>query len=208
MTRLPDSLASYGLSQALFQVLASTHERKYPDVYRRAEELHEFVSQPVFADAALGQILAGMVASFIGQYPDTNAISLPLIIRVAVSFRKKTFDLLSRAYTSIPLHLAQWYLGYPGDKAEEVLTGTYNRLEWNMFKVKTICTVALANNWKYDQTTRIFTPSTQPTASSRGIGYSKCDPLFCIPTLIPPRSAQSTLQALNLVADTVANLEA
>ncbi|EIW60190.1 uncharacterized protein TRAVEDRAFT_57526 [Trametes versicolor FP-101664 SS1] len=155
MTRLPESLASYGLSQALFQVLASTHERKYSDVYRRAEELHEFVSQPAFADAALGQILAGMVASFI------------------VSFRKKTFELLSTAYTSIPLPLAQWYLGYPGDKAEEVLN------------------VALANNWKFDQTTRIFTPSTQPTTSSRGIGYT-----------------QSTLQALNLVADTVANLEA
>lgn len=211
MTRLPESLASYGLSQALFQVLASTHERKYSDVYRRAEELHEFVSQPAFADAALGQILAGMVASFIGQYPNANATSLPLINCVVVSFRKKTFELLSTAYTSIPLPLAQWYLGYPGDKAEEVLNGTYSRLEWDICKVNTICTVALANNWKFDQTTRIFTPSTQPTTSSRGIGYSERRLVsFHMPTLISisSRSAQSTLQALNLVADTVANLEA
>ncbi len=126
MTRLPDSLASFGLSQALFQVLASTHERKYPDVYLRAEELHEYVSQTAFSDAALGQILAGMVTSFIGEYLNTITAHNITHSRVTASFRKKTFELLSRAYTTIPLPLAQWYLGYPGDKAEEVLTSAYN----------------------------------------------------------------------------------
>ncbi|KAI0372974.1 hypothetical protein BV20DRAFT_1042308 [Pilatotrama ljubarskyi] len=155
LTRLPGNLASFALSRGLFQLLASTTERKYTDVYHRASELHQFVLQPAFSDAGLGQILAGMLTSFVG------------------AFRKKTFDLLSRAYTSIPLPLAQSYLGYSTEQTEEFLN------------------VALANNWKYDQSTQILTPSPQPASSLRGNGY-----------------AQSTLQALNLVADTVANLEA
>ncbi|KAI0636661.1 hypothetical protein C8Q77DRAFT_1093947 [Trametes polyzona] len=153
LTRLPDSLAAVPLSQGLFQVLASTHERKYPDVYRRAAELHQFVSQPVLPNADFGQVLAGMVTSFVG------------------AFRKKTFDLLSRAYTSIPLPLARWYLGYSEDQTEEFSH--------------------VVQAWKFDPTTQIFTPSRQSASSSKKGAYT-----------------QSTLQALNLVADTVANLEA
>ncbi|KAI0822826.1 hypothetical protein BC628DRAFT_1387842 [Trametes gibbosa] len=155
LTRLPDSLAAYPLSQGLFQLLASTHEREYLEVYRRAEELHQYVSQSAFPEAQLGQILAGMATSFVG------------------SFRKKTFELLSKAYTTIPLPLAQWYLGYSAEQSDEVLN------------------VAQANGWTFNQDTQILTPSPQSTLSSRGSAY-----------------AQSTLQALNLVADTVANLEA
>lgn len=76
LTRLPDSLAAYPLSQGLFQLLASTHERKYQDVYRRAEDLHQYVSQPAFSEAELGQIMAGMATSFIGQYRDAGMIRL------------------------------------------------------------------------------------------------------------------------------------
>ncbi|KAH9901500.1 hypothetical protein C8Q73DRAFT_778926 [Cubamyces lactineus] len=154
LTRLPDSLTTIPLSRGLFMLLSSTVERKYSDVYLRAEELHQFVLQPTFGNAEFGQILAGMIVSFVG------------------AFRKRTFNLLSRAYTSIPLSLAQWYLGYPADQAKEVLN------------------VALANNWKYDQQTQSLTPATQSTSSARGQGY-----------------AQTTLEAVNLVANTIANLE-
>ncbi|KAI0780618.1 hypothetical protein BD413DRAFT_498650 [Trametes elegans] len=153
LLRLPENLKGHPLSQQLFRLLASTFERKYTDVYRRAEELHQFVQQPAFSHDALGQILAGMTTSFVG------------------SFRKRTFDLLSRAYTSIPLSLAQEYLGYTDEQADKVIS------------------VALASHWQFDPSTQVLTPSAQPVSSTRG--YS-----------------QSTLQALNLVADTVANLEA
>ncbi|KAI0333557.1 hypothetical protein GY45DRAFT_1319526 [Cubamyces sp. BRFM 1775] len=154
LTRLPDSLTTIPLSRGLFMLLSSTVERRYSDVYLRAEELHQFVLQPTFGNAELGQILAGMIISFVD------------------AFRKRTFNLLSRAYTSIPLSLAQGYLGYPPDQAKEVLN------------------VALANNWKYDQQTQILTPASEPTSSVRGSGY-----------------AQSTLEAVNLVANTIASLE-
>ncbi|KAI9065343.1 hypothetical protein FKP32DRAFT_1590526 [Trametes sanguinea] len=154
LTRLPEPLASFPLSQGLFQLLASTTERKYSDIYRRADELHQFVLQPAFGNAELSQILAGMIMSFI------------------TAFRKKTFDLLSRAYTSIPLPLAQWYLGYSDVQTEEFFN------------------VALSHNWRYDEQSKIFTPSVQPKSSARNFTY-----------------AQSTLNALNLVADSVATLE-
>lgn len=49
-------------------LLSSTVERKYSDVYLRAEELHQFVLQPTFGNAEFGQILAGMIVSFVGKY--------------------------------------------------------------------------------------------------------------------------------------------
>ncbi|KAI8989739.1 hypothetical protein BD414DRAFT_485075 [Trametes punicea] len=137
LTRLPEGLASFPLSQGLFQLVASASERKYSDIYRRADELHHFVLQPTFGNPEFSQILAGMITSFVG------------------GFRKKTFDLLARAYTSIPLPLAQWYLGYPADQAEEFLK------------------VAFASHWAYDSQSHILTPTTRPTSYERNTVYTQ-----------------------------------
>ncbi|KAI0707671.1 hypothetical protein C8Q76DRAFT_745855 [Earliella scabrosa] len=150
LMRLPDNLTSIPLTRGLFSLLASVSERKYADVYVRAEQLHQFVSDPSFPNPVLGQLLAGMTTAFVD------------------AFRKKTFTLLSRAYTSIPLPLAQSYLGFT---AEQVVN------------------VAVPAGWDFHETSYILTPPKQ-SASSRNA-----------------TSAQSTLMALNLVADTVANLE-
>ncbi|CDO73588.1 hypothetical protein BN946_scf185014.g58 [Trametes cinnabarina] len=69
LTRLPDGLLSFPLSQGLFQLLASTSERKYSDIYRRAEELHQYVLRATFGNPEFSQILAGMITSFIGKFP-------------------------------------------------------------------------------------------------------------------------------------------
>ncbi|KAJ8463676.1 hypothetical protein ONZ51_g10103 [Trametes cubensis] len=172
LTRLPDVLTTIPLSRGLFMLLSSTVERRYSDVYLRAEELHQFVLQPTFGNAELAQILAGMIVSFVGKYRSTIRDDPSSITATIDAFRKRTFNLLSRAYTSIPLSLAQMYLGYTPDQAKEVLN------------------VALANKWKYDQQTQILTPASQSTSYVRGSGY-----------------AQSTLEAVNLVANTIASLE-
>ncbi|KAI0647372.1 COP9 signalosome [Trametes meyenii] len=135
LTRLPDNLTSFDLSKGLLHLLAATSERKYPAIYQYAEALHQFVLQPAFSDAGLGQILAGMITSFVE------------------AFRTKTFKLLSRAYTSIPLSRAQSYLGYPPEQSQEVLNA------------------AMASNWKFDQNTQILIPTPQPANSARGFGY-------------------------------------
>ncbi|KAI0934558.1 hypothetical protein AcV5_006365 [Taiwanofungus camphoratus] len=152
LQRLPDNLASLPLSQALFGLMASVWERRHGVVYSRAEDLFSLCQQPGIPDATLGAVLGGMVNAFVEV------------------FRKKTFTLLAKAYTSITVPLAGKYLGL---SAEQVLTA------------------AAANGWQYDSSTQLLTPTVATT--SRWDGAT---------------SAPSTLVTFNLVADSVARLEA
>ncbi|OBZ69262.1 COP9 signalosome complex subunit 8 [Grifola frondosa] len=129
LTRLPNNIAAQPLSQMLFNLLASTWERKYASVYSRADDLFNLVQQPGFPDTTLAQVLAGLVTTFVE------------------AFRKKTFELLSKAYTSISLPIAQVYLGL---QAEQVLTA------------------ASRNGWAYDANTQILTPAKTAKMSLSG----------------------------------------
>ncbi|TFK94754.1 hypothetical protein K466DRAFT_508776 [Polyporus arcularius HHB13444] len=150
LTRLPATLTSLPLVQGLFSLLSSVSERKYTNIYTRAEQLHQLVSDPGFSVQPLGQVLAGMVTAFVE------------------AFRKKTFNLLAKAYTSIPLPLAQVYLGLTTEQ---------------------VVNVAVPAGWEFHETSFILTPPKQSSGSRR------------------VSSTPSSLFALNLVAETVANLE-
>ncbi|KAJ7024310.1 hypothetical protein C8F04DRAFT_1132072 [Mycena alexandri] len=127
LIRLPNNLISLPLSRQLVGLLASTSERKYNNVYVRAHGLQQLVGQADFLDAALGAVLGTMLGAFLN------------------SFRERTFKLLQKAYTSLPLALAQTYLGLP---AEEVLS------------------VAAASGWAYDNATQVLTPAALPQKTS------------------------------------------
>ncbi|TFY78670.1 hypothetical protein EWM64_g5343 [Hericium alpestre] len=103
-------------------------------------------------DADFASVLAGLTTAFVD------------------AFRRRTLALVSRAYTSIPLELAQAYLGLPKDQ---------------------LLSAAEANKWTYDASTHILTPvlSAQPVSTSFAI------------------SAPSSLHTLDLVTDSVAQLE-
>ncbi|KDQ61113.1 hypothetical protein JAAARDRAFT_152171 [Jaapia argillacea MUCL 33604] len=98
LQRLPNQLANHPLTTSLFKLLASTWERKYINVYPRAEEVYELVSRPGFPDRGLAPIVQAMTTTFIE------------------TFRERTFALLSRAYTSLSLGQAQMYLGLGVDR--------------------------------------------------------------------------------------------
>ena len=68
LIRLPHALLSLPISQALFNLLASVSERKYTQIYPRAEALRNMVSEPSFPNTELGQVLVGMIDAFIGVY--------------------------------------------------------------------------------------------------------------------------------------------
>jgi COP9 signalosome complex subunit 8 len=119
LTRLPDNLASLPLSQALLLLLSSALERKHARVYSRAEHLFNMVRQPEFLDTKLASVIADMVTTFVE------------------SFRQRTFVLLSKAYTLLPLSLARTYLGLPADQ---------------------LLAVAEKNQWSYEASTQILTP--------------------------------------------------
>lgn len=102
LTRLPDKLAAHPLSQALLHLLAATSEREYKHIYLRAESLFRYVQQSDFLYPKLGEVAVIMIKSFVA------------------SFQERTIKLLSRAFTSLPLSLAQTYLDFPTNQLLEV----------------------------------------------------------------------------------------
>ncbi|TBU65508.1 hypothetical protein BD310DRAFT_953648 [Dichomitus squalens] len=171
LIRLPNALSSLPITQSLFGLLASVSERKFSQIYTRAEALRNIVSEPGFPNPELGQVLAGMIDAFVGKYPTLIVNSTVAEPSCVESFRKKTFALLARAYTSLSLPLAQTYLGYT---AEQVVN------------------VAVLAGWDFHETTYTLTPPKQATSSAR----------------LAVDSVPSSLMALNLVVESVANLEA
>ncbi|KAG6862058.1 hypothetical protein C0995_007188 [Termitomyces sp. Mi166 len=105
LTHLPDNISSTPLINSLLELLASTWDRKYANVYSRAQELKNLVQQPGFFDEQLGSVLSKLVTVFVG------------------SFRRRTVSLLSNAYASLPAPLAQMYLGM---EHNELLAATRN----------------------------------------------------------------------------------
>lgn len=114
LARLPRTLTAHPLSTHSLSLTASTAERNYPNVYARVQVLREFVATP----AGFGD----------GDQDFTQLVNILLDIFLD-RFRQRAFALVSRSYASIPLPLAQSYLGFPEDKlvAETTQAGwTFN----------------------------------------------------------------------------------
>ncbi|KAF9652910.1 hypothetical protein BDM02DRAFT_3183252 [Thelephora ganbajun] len=120
LARLPSPLLHHPLTEGLFNLLASTYERKYSQVYLRARALAEALS----VDVDLSIFGPSMVKSFVA------------------SFRTRAFNLISKAYTSIPVSLAESYLGLPRDE----LLPTVTRLKWKYNPVTNILTPVRLQN--------------------------------------------------------------
>ncbi|EGN95645.1 hypothetical protein SERLA73DRAFT_162440 [Serpula lacrymans var. lacrymans S7.3] len=133
LTRLPENLQTVSLSGSLMSILASTQERKYEDVYSRAQNLHHKAQQSDFLDEKLGSLVATLITTFID------------------SFRRRTFTLLSRAYSSISVALAQKYLGVGQEQ---------------------LLSVANSSGWRYDGSDQLLYPTTTNIEASTGIQFS------------------------------------
>ena len=70
------------------------------------------------------------------------------------SFRERTFQLLSRAYTEVPLNLVETYLGLP---AEQIVPGMV-RLYHQCARLMTGSPAAQARGWAYDEASKVFKP--------------------------------------------------
>ncbi|KAJ7685587.1 hypothetical protein DFH06DRAFT_1158916 [Mycena polygramma] len=134
LLRLPNSLASTPLGKQLFSLLASTSERKYANVYTRSQTLVEHVGQPDFFDTGLGALLGVMIGDFLD------------------AFRQRTFNLLQKAYTSLPVPLAEMYLGLP---TNEVLAA------------------AERGGWSFDAATQVLIPAQKSTAGPNSNAFAR-----------------------------------
>ncbi|GLB34789.1 putative CSN8/PSMD8/EIF3K family protein [Lyophyllum shimeji] len=130
LMRLPDDVSSSPLAKALIELLASTWERKHASVYSRAENLFDLVHQPDFFHEKLASILTDLVASFVE------------------SFRQRTFTLLSKAYASLPVPLAQVYLGMKNDE---------------------LLVAAQKAQWSYDPSTNILIPQVPSSVAATAL---------------------------------------
>ncbi|KII88141.1 hypothetical protein PLICRDRAFT_41266 [Plicaturopsis crispa FD-325 SS-3] len=128
LTRLSDFLTSNPLPQALMQLVAATWERKHERVYQRAATLCALTARPDFLDPQLGALIVGMTELFV------------------VSFRRRTFATLSKAYTSLPISLAGTYLGLTPDETVAEFT---------------------KGNWAYDSSAQVLTPPADALTATR-----------------------------------------
>ncbi|KAF8844428.1 hypothetical protein BDN67DRAFT_1007957 [Paxillus ammoniavirescens] len=105
LTRMPDNLLHHPLIQALTHLLASTFDRKYANIYSRAQALCILMQQPDFCDPTLAKVVTFMVTAFLE------------------SFRQRTFGLLCKAFASIKVSQAQIYLGFTREQLMSVSSG-------------------------------------------------------------------------------------
>ncbi|KAK0229042.1 hypothetical protein IW262DRAFT_1429822 [Armillaria fumosa] len=130
LTRMHPRLQKLPISTALAALLESSIERKHGEVYARAEALYNMAKDTENApDPQFPIVLSQMVQRF------------------TESFRERTFRLLSKAYTALPLALAQTYLGLTSDR---------------------LLSAAESNHWRYNASTQILSP----TAPSSLLGAS------------------------------------
>ncbi|KAK0496892.1 hypothetical protein EDD18DRAFT_1164459 [Armillaria luteobubalina] len=121
LTRMHPRLQKLPISTALAALLESSIERKHGEVYARAEALYNMVKDTENApDPQFPVVLSEMVQRF------------------TESFRERTFRLLSKAYTALPLALAQTYLGLTSER---------------------LLAAAESNHWGYDASTQILSPT-------------------------------------------------
>ena len=109
ITRLPDVLKAHAISQAAFRLAASISERKYGNVYPRANDLLQAVENTQIPDADFQAVVGSLLRKFIGENQTCFRLR-QLLKSISDTFRQRTLVLLSKAYTSIPLSLAQSYL--------------------------------------------------------------------------------------------------
>ncbi|KAG9015283.1 hypothetical protein FRB93_012982 [Tulasnella sp. JGI-2019a] len=97
LKRLPPGLIETPLPQALFSLLASVSERKYPSVYTRLSSVVTLAQNGSAVDAELGILIVSMATTF------------------KTIFQNRTIELLSRAYAAIPASQATVMLNMPKD---------------------------------------------------------------------------------------------
>ncbi|KAJ3889463.1 hypothetical protein GG344DRAFT_51526, partial [Lentinula edodes] len=137
LERLPPDIRLNPLIKNLGLLTTSYSAGAYEQIYSNANALVNAVAKPEFQQPELAQVINIMVESFL------------------FSFRDRTFLLLSRAYTSITLSLAEMYFGLG---SSELLPGKLFILGYS---------VAARHGWAYDTSTKVLkpVPTNEPASS-------------------------------------------
>ncbi|KAI6166851.1 hypothetical protein EDD17DRAFT_1541579 [Pisolithus thermaeus] len=107
VARLPENSRFHPLTRTLGNLVASASEHQYAQVYAHAEIMCGLAQQPEFANGDLANLITNLVTLFVE------------------SFRRKTFTLLSRAFSSIETTQAQIYLGLSRERLLSATSGAW-----------------------------------------------------------------------------------
>ncbi|KIK31024.1 hypothetical protein PISMIDRAFT_128886 [Pisolithus microcarpus 441] len=127
VARLPENSRFHPLTRTLGNLVASASGHQYAQVYAHAEIMCSLTQQPESANDDLANLITNLVTLFVEL------------------FRRKTFTLLSRAFSSIETTQAQIYLGL---SREQPLTAT-------------------SGAWQYDSTSDVLYPPGKNNTSLR-----------------------------------------
>lgn len=107
------------MSGSVLALILATANRNHIRVYEQARGILNLVEQSTFPDNNLAPIIIAMIATFIGNN-QTTVYGTSMTSFHSEAFRQRTFELLSKAYTSLPIHLACAYLDW---SEKEVVAG-------------------------------------------------------------------------------------
>lgn len=127
VARLPENSRFHPLTRTLGNLVASASGHQYAQVYAHAEIMCSLTQQPESANDDLANLITNLVTLFVEL------------------FRRKTFTLLSRAFSSIETTQAQIYLGL---SREQLLSAT-------------------SGAWQYDSTSDVLYPPGKNNMSLR-----------------------------------------
>jgi COP9 signalosome complex subunit 8 len=111
----------------MLNLFASVSERRYEHVYPRGEALFNLAQQADSSHAEVAGVLTSLVTAFIGKCVVSEIYRCFTAMCQSESFRQRTVELLSKAYTTIPFAIAQAYLGLP---AEELFSCMFPISRW------------------------------------------------------------------------------
>jgi COP9 signalosome complex subunit 8 len=173
--RLPDVLKVHPVAQALYRLAASTTQRKYGHVYPRAQELHDVLRNSQVPGVDLQAAVDVFLTRFLGMHRSVIPSVFHLLMHYhADTFRLRTLRILAKAYSSIPLALAQSYLECT---SEQVLTGTWIGTLSIMLRRYLSLVAATQHKWRYDAATEILMPV--PPSKSGLLSGNVTDAMLC-----------------------------
>ncbi|KAI6036427.1 hypothetical protein BKA83DRAFT_4162648 [Pisolithus microcarpus] len=143
VARLPENSRFHPLTRTLGNLVASASGHQYAQVYAHAEIMCSLTQQPESASDDLANLITNLVTLFVEL------------------FRRKTFTLLSRAFSSIETTQAQIYLGLSREQPViwyDVRNGFLHQSKFS---------VATSGAWQYDSTSDVLYPPGKNNTSLR-----------------------------------------
>jgi hypothetical protein len=120
LSRVPETLKQHPLRQLLLALVTSVWERRHSSVYAYSADLVKMFEEQDFSQNQISLVLNNLLTAFLGNSILCQLKTDDETMFALEGFRTRTFKTLTKAYTSLPIQLAEIYLGLP---QEQIIAG-------------------------------------------------------------------------------------